>query len=66
MCNKVNKINISSYFHYFMTNAELIESIVAQENWIVPCGRITSPEELRLNSDFYKLLDLTNAMFCNI
>lgn len=49
-----------------MTNAELIESVVAQENWIVPCGRITSSEELRLNSDFYKLLDLTNTMFRNI
>lgn len=66
MCNKVNKTKISVYIHYFMTNAELIESVIAQENSVVPSGRITLPEELCLNSDFYKLLDLTNIMFCNI
>lgn len=45
------------YIHYFLTNAELIESVIEQENQMVPCGRKTLPKELCLNSDFYKLLN---------
>lgn len=54
------------YIPDFMINAELMDSEITQGKSIVPCGRITLPEELCLSSDFYKLLDSTNITLCSI